>query len=420
MTLLDDRMIAPAVGAERYQSSSHRRLLAQVEAAPGRRPLNAIIVPTIRPASTLTGVIALARSYSAALLVLCSGRARASEVAALAGRDRNVTSVDVTGLRRLMPCFETTEIHRRTQRQPLGDLSLKRNLGLIIARTAGWERILFLDDDIDIPHFTDLEAVASVADHFDAVGLNNNGFEDNSVVCHALRYIGGKQDTFVGGGAMVVRPGATTSFFPDIYNEDWLFLLRNTSLGSVAAHGTMLQREFDPFDTASRAERQEFGDCLAEGIYWLLDRGSPLRHADTRYWRESLRRRVQLINHIKGRMVNVPARADSRAKLLASLTAALDAHTWITPKMCNSYMNAWHRDRAAWRRHLRNHPMSMTPLLAEVACKELGILVNCDLRPSAPRPDRLSVFDRSERINGWPLPTSVPPPIVSYPPWFII
>jgi hypothetical protein len=405
MTLLD----APAVGAERYHSGSHRRLLTHITVAPGRRPLNAIIVPTIRPASTLLGVIAMARQVNAALLVLCSGKARASEVADLAGRDRYVTAVDVTGLRRLMPAFETTGIHRRIQRHPLGDLSLKRNLGLIIARVAGWERILFLDDDIDVPDFTDLTAAAAVADYFDAVGLNNAGFEDNSVVCHALRYIGGKQDTFVGGGAMVVRPGWVTSFFPDIYNEDWLFLLRNTSLASVATHGTMRQRAFDPFDTTARAESQEFGDCIAEGIYWLLDRGSPIRHADTRYWRDSLKRRGELINHIKGRMVNAPATPDVRAKLLASLTAARDAHTWITPDMCNSYMNAWHRDRASWRRHLREHPLSVTPRLAEVACKELGILVNCDLRPGAPRIGRLSVPAGSETVNGWPLPTSAPP-----------
>src|SRR5919107_1160179 len=103
MTLLDDRMSAPAVGAERYHSGSHRRLLTQGRTAPGRRPLNAIIVPTIRPAGMLTGVLELARKFDTALLVLCSGRARASEVAALAGRDRNVTAVDVTGLRRFMP-----------------------------------------------------------------------------------------------------------------------------------------------------------------------------------------------------------------------------------------------------------------------------------------------------------------------------
>jgi hypothetical protein len=415
MTVLDDRIPPRGSGFERYHSVSHRGLLTQVDAAPGRRPLDAIVVPTIRPAVNVTHLVDLARAAGAALLLLCSGRTRAFEVAALAGDTGDVTAVDVTGLKRLMPDFETTDIHQRSQPHQFGDISLKRNLGLLIARAAGWERILFLDDDIDLPDPSQLDAVAAVADHFDAVGLNNVGFEDNSVVCHALRYIGGKQDTFVGGGAMVVRPLSTASFFPEVYNEDWLFLLRGTSLGSVATHGTMIQQPFDPFDTAARAASQEFGDCIAEGIYWLLDRGSPIRHADTSYWRESLRRRRQLIGHIERRMVNAPAPPDVRARLIASLTAARYAHEWITPRLCDLYMNAWHRDRAAWRRHLRELPLSVTPSPAEVACKELGIPVNCDLRPSARRPTRLSVPAGSETVNGWPLPTSDPPTIGTSP-----
>jgi hypothetical protein len=400
MTLLDERIPAQGSGFERYHSVSHRRLLTQVDVATGRRPLDAIVVPTIRPAVNVTHLVDLARSANAALLLLCSGRTRAFEVAALADRTSDVTAVDVTGLRRLMPAFETTAIHQETQPHQFGDISVKRNLGLLIARAAGWQRILFLDDDIDLPDPNELDAVAAVADRFDAVGLNNVGFEDNSVVCHALRYIGGKQDTFVGGGAMAVRPGATASFFPEIYNEDWLFLLRGTSLGSVATHGTMIQHRFDPFDTADRAASQEFGDCIAEGIYWLLDRGSPIRHADTPYWRESLRRRRRLIGHIERRMVNAPAPPDVRARLIASLSAARYAHEWISPDLCHRYMNAWHRDRAAWRRHLRDLPVSVTPSSAEVACRELGIPVNCDLRPSAPRLARLWALVGSETVNG--------------------
>jgi hypothetical protein len=386
MTLLYDRRPAPSVGVERYHNVSHRLLLARPPAPTGRQPLDAIIVPTIRPVAGLMHVFDLAHRAGYPLLLLCSGRARAAEVAAHTGRDRNITAVDVGGLRRsVLPDFETTAIHHTTQPHLPGDLSIKRNLGLIIARVAGWQRILFLDDDIDVPDPSQLASVAALADNYDAVGLNNTGFEDNSVVCHALRYIGGKQDTFVGGGAMAVRPGATTSFFPHIYNEDWLFLLRGTSFGSVATHGTIKQQPFDPYDTPGRAAGQEFGDCIAEGIYWLLDRGSPIRHADTRYWRDSLNRRRNLINHIERRMVNAPAPPDVRARLLASLTAARAAHAWITPDRCNTYMNAWHRDRATWRRHLREHPFAATPRLAEVACKELGIPVNTDLRPTAPR-----------------------------------
>ena len=47
------------------------------------------------------------------------------------------------------------------------------------------------------------------------------------MVCHAIRDTGGKQGTFVGGGALAVAVDRVDSFFPDIYNEDWFYLLRD-------------------------------------------------------------------------------------------------------------------------------------------------------------------------------------------------
>ena len=41
MTLLYDRLYAPGIGAERYHNGSHRRLLTQIDVAPGRQPLSA-------------------------------------------------------------------------------------------------------------------------------------------------------------------------------------------------------------------------------------------------------------------------------------------------------------------------------------------------------------------------------------------
>jgi hypothetical protein len=313
-----------------------------------------------------------------------------------------VTAADVTAIRAVLPPLETTALHRSTQPHHPGDVSFKRNVGLVIARAAGWNRVLFLDDDIVVPNPDDLGAVAAVADGFHAVGLDNMGFHDNSVVCHAYRYIGGRQDTFIGGGALMVRPFETESFFPEIYNEDWLFLLRNTFLGRVASHGAMIQQPFDPYDNPTRAASQEFGDVIAEGIYWLLDRGSPIRHADAEYWQDALQRRRWFINHIRRRMVNAPDPDGVRGRLLASLNAASDMLAAITPKLCEQYMQAWHRDRATWRRHVRGYDPPGEPRSAEAACKDLGIRVNCDLRPGIPRSARLSHKAGSLTVDGCP------------------
>ena len=167
------------------------------------------------------------------------------------------------------------------------DLSLKRNIGLALSKMLGWDRIAFLDDDIHSLEAADIRAAAGLLDQFNMVGLGNQGYPDNSVVCHALREVGIHQATFVGGGAMVVPGGRTTTFFPDIYNEDWFFLLDEGGLSPTAVTGRMVQEPYDPFRTTERAFGQEFGDCLAEGIYALLDEGGKVDDADHAFWAAS-------------------------------------------------------------------------------------------------------------------------------------
>lgn len=400
MTAVDIRRPKPPVRGDAFHHGSHRPLLTRVVTAPPAKRCDAIIVPSSRPVGSLTNAVELARTTNSALLVLCSGRSRAGEVAALSRPDAPVTAIDLTGTDGTLPALTTTDLYRSTGFQPPGDIARKRNLGLVVARAAGWERVLFLDDDIEVPYPADLGAVAAVADGFHAVGLDNTGFQDNSVVCHAYRYIGGRQDTFIGGGAMMVRPHMTESFFPEIYNEDWLFLLQRTALGRVASHGAMFQHPFDPFDHPGRAASQEFGDVIAEGIYWLLDNGSPIRHADASYWRAALERRRQLINHINVRMISAPDPQGQRGRILASLHAARQANAAITAELCSRYMRAWHQDRAVWRQYLRGHEPAAGRMPAEAACRDLGIRVNYDLRPADPR--RLSALAGSLTVDGCP------------------
>src|SRR5437016_6213547 len=70
------------------------------------------------------------------------------------------------------------------------DVSLKRNIGLAVARMAGWQRLMFLDDDIVVEEPDHIRKAGALLGTFGAVGLANNGFPDNSVVCHANRAAG--------------------------------------------------------------------------------------------------------------------------------------------------------------------------------------------------------------------------------------
>lgn len=338
------------------QHVTHRHLLTRVDPqnAP-RAKLDAIVVPNGRPPVYLKQAIDAAVRLGAHLLLLCSLRANANNAAIQARRaGARVTAIDV---RRLpawgIPAFETDQLLSRSREHHRKvDTSLKRNLGLSIAALAGWKRILFLDDDIELPDLEDLGVAAGALGEHAVVGLENGGMPDNSVVCHALRDIGVDQATFIGGGALAVGEDAFDSFFPNIYNEDWFFLLDGMGLRPSAVTGLATQKPYDPYRDADRARGEELGDTLAEGVFGLLDRGLGLNEADEKYWRGFLPDRRQIIKHTVERVESSTIESAQKARMIVALKAAIGRSYLIEPELCVKYLQAWQVDNVRWRDHM--------------------------------------------------------------------
>jgi len=343
--------------------------------------LDAILVPIAHDTTELTKAIGFAARLGCVLVALCSQRASAAEAIRLAkGSGAELVAIDIDGMPAdLLPAFATTDVLREAGFAYPKDTSAKRNLGLVFARFAGWERVVFLDDDIHLPDPDDLERAAQLLGHYEAVGLEIGDFPDNSVVCHAHRETGGTQTTFIGGGALAVGRESMSSFFPKIYNEDWFFLLKGDRLRPSAMIGTAEQKFYDPFATEERARTEEFGDCLAEGVFWLLDQDEGLARATAAYWREFLGHRRRFIGEIIGRVDRANVRA---ARITGVLEAARRECERITPSLCVDYLTAWQEDRQRWREHvetmylehadgLSRHPGSTR---VEKALSELGLM----------------------------------------------
>jgi hypothetical protein len=346
-----------AVDVRDLHHGSHAGLLAE-ESLDGVEParLDAVIVPTAWPVDALRHAMDVGRAIDRPVVALCSKAAGAEQAIRLADEvGASVLAVDVDdSLRAALPDFATDRLLAGHGLGTTSDLSLKRNLGLALARGSGWERVLFLDDDIIVDEPHDLRRAAGLLDRHRAVGLRNTGYEDNSVVCHAYRAVGGKQDTFIGGGAMLVHTGRTASFFPGVYNEDWLFLLGDGVPFRAARAGQMRQRPYDPFANAGRAAAEEFGDTLAEGLFWLLDGGRGLEVAGTGFWSGFLYRRRRFIDHIL-------SQAAGQDRLRHSLDAALHRSATISDKLCRDFVEAWQTDLVRWRAFLDWVPVSSTP-----------------------------------------------------------
>lgn len=356
----------PTRGGERseHHHGSHRELLSRHSAVDNPMDVDAIIVPTAREVATLLPAIELAGKLGATLVALCSKLSSASEVVAqVKGKGVKLVAIDVDGLPDgVVPTFETCKVLAGTGFERKTDTSLKRNFGLLLARLIGWERIVFLDDDIKVPEPTDLRDAAGLTDQYAGVGLAIGGMPDNSVVCHAFREAGGAQDMFIGGGALAIGPRSMTSFFPNIYNEDWFFLLDDDGLRSTAITGTAIQGMYDPF-REERARMEELGDSLAEGLFWLLDHGKSLRDATFEHWRKFLRERAGFITDVIGMVERMDdGDPEQHHRMQLSLKVARECCQQIDPKLCVRYVDAWHADRVIWRNHIEeiHHTLVVT------------------------------------------------------------
>jgi hypothetical protein len=362
---------------------SHSKLLRAVSLVPQTpSTIDAIVVPTARESTSMVAATALAAELGCVLVALCSRNSSARAVASLAERwGVEMVAIDTDDLpSRLIPEFNTTNLLAGTSFERQTDTSLKRNLGLLISRILGWQRIAFLDDDIEIPTPEDLNDAVRLLGAYSAAGLKIEGFPDNSVVCHANRATGGNQDCFVGGGALAVGWASMTSFFPKIYNEDWFFLLDRSKLRPTGMTGTAKQQQYDPFVNPQRAVSEELGDCLAEGIFWLLDDGRRVRDANVRYWDEFLGKRRRFIKQVMQRIPRLNKTAEDKERMTASLAAAYERCLTITPGLCVEYLRAWRADRTRWRKHVfetcGRYTVTPETMLSELGLSACGWYVN--------------------------------------------
>jgi hypothetical protein len=243
------------------------------------------------------------------------------------------------------------------------DLSAKRNIGLLLARLHGWNKIVFIDDDITLTRADNIMRLAAQLERHQVAGVPVKGgpAPDNSVVCHARRLAGFAQDVFVTGAILGVHCSSLPlSFFPDIYNEDWLFFAKEAAAGELPRAGAARQLWYDPFASTDRARREEFGDLLAEGLYALLGAADPsvpfdqqLRKATRMYWSYFMDARRKAITDAETALYGLMDRDADNGRVcsaLNSLAASQGQLDTLTPDLCVNFLHAWRDDLADWQR----------------------------------------------------------------------
>lgn len=368
--------------------SSHASLLRDVSAvsvSPASSRLDAIVVPAARP--SLQRLISLSAQLSVPLVVLCSRQAQADKVAARVEDTFGARAlvIDVPDDYQLLDHQPLTSdgAFRRASNERSSDLSLKRNLGLVLARLRGWKKILFVDDDIYQLQPRHISRLAGSLDRHPVASMASRYFPDNSVVCHARRLAGLGQDVFVSGAVLGVNTQhPAMSFFPDIYNEDWFFFAQHAAARSLPKIGEVRQDEYQPFTDPERAAREELGDVLAEGLYALFNGTSGWDLADQlraaagrRHWQVFLEDRQSMISTTFDRLSSAQYISGSRASTTVhdaqkSLLRAADQLKRITPELCVDFIERWRADNDHWQKVL---PDTGAALSEREAMSELGL-----------------------------------------------
>jgi hypothetical protein len=363
------------------QRASHAHLFRDVSGAPSpprrsrRARLDAVIVPASRPASTLRRTIEFSASFNVLLVVLCSKQTRLEQVAQRVSKTPGARSLIIKIPERwahpIIPTRTSAAEFRRASADRLSDLSAKRNLGLLLARLNGWNKVAFIDDDISLlggrthprreREIRNIARLASQLDVHQVAGMRVQRHPDNSVVCHARRLAGVSQAVFVTGAVLGVHCNSLPlSFFPDIYNEDWFFFAKEAAARRLPCVGVAQQSEYDPFAMTDRARREEFGDLLAEGLYALIGEEDPsvpfyqqLRAATGAYWSRFMEARRDVITETAVFLRHFLDQDPYNGQLssaLDSLRAAEDQLATLTPDLCVEFLDAWQQDLGDWQR----------------------------------------------------------------------
>ena len=359
-----------------------------------QKPFDAILVPTNRPVEQLGFSLGLARETRLQVIVVCSKRVTQDEViAAASATDVEVCAVDLpvhsaAPLGGISFLTSTDEEVLAFSSGRTRDLSAKRNLGLLIAKMLGWERLMFLDDDIYGISKAQVDALAAGLDNHNVSVLLTEEFPDNSVACHAYRLGGGEQGRFAAAGGMGVRCDRNDlPFFPNIYNDDWFFFADEAAGRRINQVGTSRQKKYQPFADPERAVKEEFGDLLAEGLYWCLEEGLDISGVDTGFWERFIESRRAFLKEVADSLTRHPDRElgsdtgrDVRAARVSISAAQLQLKR-IRPDLCQKFIELWQADLGEWHKYISQLPRVDS---IEGALEYLGL----SYRMSGPAPGR--------------------------------
>jgi hypothetical protein len=198
----------------------------------------------------------------------------------------------------------------------LGDinwnLGYARNFALLFSKSASFDKVLFTDDDINVPDINLIQKLFHSLDSFKFAGANINGLIDDSLLGHIATDIGIVNERTLSGGFMAYKPSAIDHFFLNNYNEDWIWILLQMKNENLLQIGEVFQEIKDPFENyRDKVIFQEFGEIALEGVFSYHSEESFDKLISNTFWEQIIQSRKEYLNtllekaHLSGRSKSV-------------------------------------------------------------------------------------------------------------------
>ncbi|MEM1050627.1 MAG: hypothetical protein AAGI28_00895 [Pseudomonadota bacterium] len=142
----------------------------------------------------------------------------------------------------------------------------KRNFAINHARVHGFRHILLIDDDINFREGLGRRAKSMLANGATAYGTFSLYHPDISITdMWVHRERGSTPPVSISGNCVAIDVHQPLSFFPEVYNEDWLFFQALVELqgGHIAAGENVVQMP-PRHKSVEQAKFQQFGEVLAD------------------------------------------------------------------------------------------------------------------------------------------------------------
>ena len=149
------------------------------------------------------------------------------------------------------------------------NLGYARNYALFLSQIYNANKVLFIDDDIEIPNEKIIVNSFELLEQFNFVGASIGGMIDDSLLGYISNDLGliDNDERTLSGGFLAFNRKKIRFPFLNIYNEDWIWLFLHSNDEKYLQTECVIQKNTNPYiGYENKILFQEYGEIFIKGI----------------------------------------------------------------------------------------------------------------------------------------------------------